>query len=112
RIELPNVLRFGTWVGGDMDGNPNVGAATIEAALAAQRAQVLAQYRDELDALGHVLTQTRDRAGIDAAVEQRLQVCREAMPEAAAKLRARQDDMPYRQLMELMSARLEATADA
>src|SRR5690625_526011 len=39
RVELPNVLRFGTWVGGHMDGNPNVGAETIEAALAAQRAQ-------------------------------------------------------------------------
>ncbi|MGO1893740.1 MAG: phosphoenolpyruvate carboxylase, partial [Luteimonas sp.] len=41
RVELPNVLRFGTWVGGDMDGNPNVGADTIQAALAAQRGQVL-----------------------------------------------------------------------
>ena len=112
RIELPNVLRFGTWVGGDMDGNPNVGAETIEAALAAQRAQVLGQYGDELRALGRVLTQTRDRAGIDDAVEARLRAYREAMPEAAAKLRARQADMPYRQLMELMAARLEATAEA
>lgn len=110
RIALPDVLRFGTWVGGDMDGNPNVGAATVGAALAAQRAQVLGLYRDELRALGQVLTQTRDRAGIDAAVEARLAEYRDAMPEAAARLRARQADMPYRQLMELMSARLEATA--
>ncbi|MGY1458621.1 MULTISPECIES: phosphoenolpyruvate carboxylase [unclassified Luteimonas] len=110
RIELPNVLRFGTWVGGDMDGNPNVGAETIEAALAAQRAQVLGQYRDELKALGQVLTQTRDRAGVDEAVEARLAQYKSLMPMAAAKLRARQADMPYRQLMELMSARLAATA--
>src|SRR4029077_14302133 len=26
-------LRFGTWVGGDLDGNPHAGGATIEAAL-------------------------------------------------------------------------------
>src|SRR5690606_20997580 len=112
RIALPQMLRFGTWVGGDMDGNPNVGAATIEAALAAQRAQVLAQYRDELEALAQVLTQTRDRAGIDAAVEERLAHYRALLPDAAARLRARQADMPYRQLLELMSARLAATGDA
>jgi len=93
-----------------MDGNPKVGADTIEAALAAQRAQVLQQYRDELHALGQVLTQTRDRAGVDAAVESRLREYRALMPGAAARLRARQADMPYRQLMELMTARLVATA--
>src|SRR5690554_1460052 len=110
RIKLPNVLRFGTWVGGDMDGNPNVGADTIEAALAAQRAQVLAQYRAELRALGRVLTQTRDRAGVSGDVEERLAAYRNSMPGAAAALRARQEDMPYRQLLELMSARLDPRA--
>ncbi|MBB1473055.1 phosphoenolpyruvate carboxylase [Luteimonas sp. MC1782] len=110
RIALPNVLRFGTWVGGDMDGNPNVGADTIEAALAAQRAQVLGQYRAELAALGQVLTQSRGRAGVDDAVNARLAAYKALMPKAAARLRARQADMPYRQLMELMSARLAATA--
>src|SRR5690554_5555024 len=109
RVELANVLRFGTWVGGDMDGNPNVGADTIEAALTAQRAQVLAQYRDELAALAQVLTQTRDRAGISGDVEARLEEYREAMPESAARLRARREDMPYCQLLQLMSARLAAT---
>ena len=111
RIDLPSVLRFGTWVGGDMDGNPNVGADTIEAALTAQRAQVLAQYRQELAALGLVLTQTRDRAGISDAVEARVEEYREAIPGVAASLRARQEDMPYRQLLELMSARLVSDDD-
>src|SRR5690606_9122439 len=109
RVEPANVLRFGTWVGGDMDGNPNVGAGTIEAALAAQRAQVLGHYRGELDALARVLTQTRDRAGIDPAVEDRLAHYRQAMPEAAWRLRARREDMTYCQLLQLMAARLDAT---
>ena len=45
-------LRFGSWIGGDLDGNPNVGPATIEDAL--ERARVLARdlYREELRALG------------------------------------------------------------
>ena len=45
-------LRFGTWIGGDLDGNPNVGPETIEDAL--ERARQLARelYRAELRALG------------------------------------------------------------
>jgi phosphoenolpyruvate carboxylase len=109
RVELPPLLRFGTWVGGDMDGNPNVGADTIAAALAAQRAQALANHRADLRALGSVLTQTRDRVGVDAAIETRLSRYRALLPEAAARLRERQADMPYRQLLELMSARLAAS---
>src|SRR5690606_16867739 len=107
RIRLPNVLRFGTWVGGDMDGNPSVGPDTIEAALTAQRSQVLEHYREELRALGRVLTQTRDRAGISSDVEERLAAYREAMPQAAAALPARQDDRPHKQLLALMAARLQ-----
>jgi phosphoenolpyruvate carboxylase len=112
RIELPQLVRFGTWVGGDMDGNPNVGAATIEAALAAQRVQALANYRADLAALGAALSQTPDRAGIDDAVHERLAEYKQLLPEAAARLRARQSDMPYRQLLELMSARLAAAGAA
>ena len=55
RRELPGVavpLRFGTWIGGDMDGNPNAGADTIEDAL--ERARTLSRdlYRAEIRRLG------------------------------------------------------------
>ncbi len=111
RIELPELLRFGTWVGGDMDGNPNVGAATIRAALATQRKQVLAAYRADLLALADILSQSRVRAGIDIAIDQRIDAYRALLPEAAARLRPRMADMPYRSLIELMAARLALSAD-
>ena len=45
-------LRFGTWIGGDLDGNPNVGPETVADAL--ERARQLARdlYRAELRELG------------------------------------------------------------
>ncbi len=107
---LPALLRFGTWVGGDMDGNPNVGADTVRAALAAQRAQILAAYRREIAQLERLLSQSLSRVGVDAAVLERLADYRARLPKATAKLKARYADMPYRHLLSLISARLAATA--
>ena len=106
---LPPLLRFGTWVGGDMDGNPNVGADTIAATLAAQRALVLGAYRHDLAALGELLSQSLARVGVAGAVLARIDDYRERLPAAAARLRPRHGDMPYRNLLALMTARLWAT---
>ena len=108
---LPALLRFGTWVGGDMDGNPNVGADTVRAALVAQRAQILAAYRREIAQLERLLSQSTSRVAVDAAVLARLEDYRARLPRAAAKLKARYADMPYRHLLSLISARLAATAN-
>ncbi len=45
-------LRFGSWIGGDLDGNPHVGGATIEDALGRARRLARDLYRTELTALG------------------------------------------------------------
>ncbi len=45
-------LRFGSWIGGDLDGNPHAGPETIEDALERSRALALRLYRDELTVLG------------------------------------------------------------
>lgn len=107
-LALPDLLRFGTWVGGDMDGNPNVGAATIAATLSAQRALVIGAYRRELQQLARLLTQSLSEIGVSSQVMARLADYRARVP-AAAKLKARYDDMPYRQLLILIGARLAAT---
>ncbi|KGM54712.1 phosphoenolpyruvate carboxylase [Lysobacter arseniciresistens ZS79] len=107
---LPDVLGFGSWVGGDMDGNPNVGADTIAATLAAQRRMVLAAYRRDIDALAELLSQSASRVGIDDAVIARVDAYRELLPDGAARLHPRHADMPYRNLLVLMTARLWATS--
>ncbi|MDR6990447.1 phosphoenolpyruvate carboxylase [Luteimonas sp. 3794] len=109
RPVLPQVLRFGTWVGGDMDGNPNVNGDTMRAALGAQRSQALAQYRRDLRGLGNVLTQTRGRATIDEAITARVDDYRRRLPDADAALNPRHADMPYRRLLDLMQLRLRLT---
>jgi phosphoenolpyruvate carboxylase len=106
---VAGVLRFGTWVGGDMDGNPNVGAATIDDTLAVQRARVLRLYRRELESLSTLLTQSPERVDVDADVLARIDRHRRELPEAP--LRARDADMPYRALLTLMQRRLDATLD-
>lgn len=108
--ELPSVLRFASWVGGDMDGNPNVGADTIAGALRVQRSLVLDAYRRDLRHLAGLLSQTPSRVGIDTAVLERLDAYRSLLPEAARRLRPRHADMPYRQLLTLMAERLAATS--
>ena len=109
-FELPPLLGFGTWVGGDMDGNPNVGADTIAASLAGQRGLVLAAYRRDLRALAELLSQSTVRVQVDDAVLERLEAYRALMPSEAAALKPRHADMPYRNLLTLMEARLAATA--
>jgi len=108
---LPRIVRFASWVGGDMDGNPNVGAATIAMTLRTQRRIVLSLYRAECRDLARVLTQTLDRVGVERSLLSRLADYRVVLPEAAARIRPRHANMPYRCLLQLIAARLAATAD-
>ncbi len=107
--ELPTVLRFASWVGGDMDGNPNVGADTISESLAAQRRMIIDCYRRDISRLERLLSQTLGRVPVSAAVQDLVERYRALLPEAAARIRPRHRDMPYRMLLRLIGARLQAT---
>ena len=108
-IDLPRVLRFGSWVGGDMDGNPNVGAETIAAALRSQRDHVLDRYISETGELARLLSQTQDRVDVATELLRRSERYRGLAPKAAASIRPRHADMPYRVFLTLVRGRLRAT---
>ncbi len=110
-VEVPTrpVLRFGSWVGGDMDGNPNVGAETLRAALARQRDLALDRYRREATELARRLSQSGALTGVSDALRERVATYGAQFPKALATIPARYHDMPYRVLFRLIAARLEAT---
>ena len=69
---LPVPLRFGTWIGGDQDGNPNADGRRAADALARARALALRVYRDEVRELARALgvsdtagRRRRGAAGLD-----------------------------------------------
>ncbi len=106
---VPIFLRFASWVGGDMDGNPNVTAQTLRAALARQRDVLLERYVSEL--LGHArsLTQTSSRVSVDPELLELSAGYGDDFPEVVAAISAREVDMPYRRLFRLIAARVGAT---
>ncbi|MEA5445162.1 phosphoenolpyruvate carboxylase [Gammaproteobacteria bacterium AB-CW1] len=107
---LPPLVRFGSWVGGDMDGNPNVNATTIRETLAEHRQLVLRAYQGELDALYRRLSQSLSRIGVTEALRMRLEQYQRDFPDVVDALPARHRSMPYRVMIRMMQARLAATA--
>ncbi len=105
---LPVLLRFASWVGGDMDGNPNVSADTIRETLARQRSLVLGCYRTELNGLYRQLSQSPPRAGVDPAIATR--IAQDPLYKTVLeRVPVRHHEMSYRVLLSLMHARLEHT---
>lgn len=103
-------VRFASWVGGDMDGNPNVGADTLLETLRRHREVILELYVRDLRSLARRLSQSRPEVEVSeelASLRADLEV---RFPETAEGVPPRQRNMPYRIALSLVAARLEATA--
>ena len=111
KLSIPNFLHFGSWVGGDMDGNPNVNAKTIRSTMARQRSLILNLYYNECAALSTKLSQSRGRIDVNEAVLTKIEEYRSVFPNAYHSVPARHRDMPYRVLLRLIQERLQATYD-
>jgi phosphoenolpyruvate carboxylase len=111
RIRVPSVVRFCSWVGGDMDGNPNVTAKGIRETLGRQRALVLDLYYHECQELARHLSQDLSRIGVSDDLMHQSRLYSGHFPEAANSVPARHRQMPYRCFLRLVGARLQATYD-
>ena len=110
-LQLPSLVKFASWVGGDMDGNPNVNAKTIRATLARQRSLILDLYYNECAALSSKLSQSDDRATFSQGMLDKIEQYREIFPNAYHAVPSRHREMPYRVFLRLVQQRLQSTYD-
>jgi len=109
RLRVPPVVRFASWVGGDMDGNPNVSAETIRSALNQHRRLILGLYQRELDGLYRQLSQSLSRVDVSRDVLRGIDRYALQFFDVFKSISARHHDMPYRLLIRFIQARLSAT---
>jgi len=110
-VTVPTIVNFASWVGGDMDGNPNVNAKSIRSTLARQRALILDLYYNECAALSAKLSQAEDRVSFSSEMLAVLDNYRGVFQNAYHAVPARHRDMPYRVFLRLIQQRLQSTYD-
>ena len=108
--EAPPPLTFGTWIGGDMDGNPSAGPASIAEALDDARQVALRRYRGEVRSLAVELASTRSLVRVSSALEASLARDEAELPGYATEIGARNELEPYRRKLSFMWWRLDNDA--
>jgi len=108
-LELPLIVRFGSWVGGDMETSADVHAKSIRETLARAQRVIIGKYHGECLALAQMLSQSANRVDITPEVMSRIEQYRTLLPGVQSVTPSRHDRMPYRLLLTQIAERLQAT---
>jgi phosphoenolpyruvate carboxylase len=109
QLMVPPFLRLGSWIGGDQDGNPNVGPETLIQALRLQRASVIELYRSSIEELAQEFSQSLQHCSITRALEQSIAHDARRMSDYDRELGPQTAQEPYRRKLSFIWKRLEAT---
>jgi len=113
RVHLPDgppPFGFGTWIGGDADGNPNATAATAGEALEGARRLLLTRYRDEVRSLAAAVGVSSRLIEVDGELLASIARDERELPEYAAEIGDQNVDEPYRRKLSFMWRRLDRDA--
>lgn len=108
---VPNVLRFGSWIGGDRDGNPFVTAESTRAAVTMARRTILPFYIRAVEGLLDELSASVCQVDASPALTDAVDRLRRDMPFASLPRRAQIEHEVYRQFFGYVLHRLTAVRD-
>ena len=89
-------LSFGTWIGGDRDGNPNITAEVTKAAILLQNSHFTRTVFEHLDELRQALSISTKLAGVSVELEKSVAQDLEKLPEIENRYRRINVEEPYR----------------
>lgn len=106
-IVVPSFLKFGSWIGGDRDGNPNVTPQTTVAAVRLHAQEIILEYIRRLRDLSHVLTHSSLLCTPSADLLVSLANDEKYVEKAFSEKPERYMQEPYRRKIQVMLYRLE-----
>jgi phosphoenolpyruvate carboxylase len=104
--EAHSPLRFGTWIGGDQDGNPAAGPTTIGEALDRARRLALTRYRSEVRELASTLGVASTLVGVSGELIESLRRDDRELATYARQIGSQNADEPYRRKLSFVWHRL------
>lgn len=107
--QIPALFRFGSWVGSDRDGNPNVTPETTVDAAEQMRAFILSRYLSNVEALQARLSQDVGRGHVDPELLESLANDERELPDVRYTIGPRQVAEPYRRKLAFVHRRLRLT---
>jgi len=107
QVDIPAFIRFGSWIGGDRDGNPNVTAAITSWTLRTQSIEVLKEYQRRLADLYQLLGHSSRFCKISPILLASLEKDADDFPELAEWVNQRFPSEPYRRKLRYMMTRLD-----
>ncbi|TAK07087.1 MAG: phosphoenolpyruvate carboxylase [Candidatus Manganitrophaceae bacterium] len=106
---IPPFLRFGSWIGGDRDGNPSVTAKDTEWTVLRQKELIFQLYLESINHLLVEMSQSKYLVGVSEALSLSIQEDAGDFPDQAPPLLTRNPYEPYRQKLGFVKLKLEAT---
>jgi phosphoenolpyruvate carboxylase len=110
--ELPRVVRFGSWIGGDRDGNPFVTPVCTRDALRMARATILDFYAAAVDELHERLSSSTMQARASAALASKVEEYGRTLPPGRAGAATDAEAEVYRRFLSFVLRRLRASREA
>ncbi|WP_430910331.1 phosphoenolpyruvate carboxylase [Methylobacterium sp. sgz302541] len=108
KFEVPPFFQFGSWIGGDRDGNPYVTAAVTRATLQRNALASLQRYRDGVNQLGRMLSITERSLPVPETFKRELAALLAESGDGRA-IAGRNPGEAYRQFLTCILRKLDAT---
>ncbi|MEV3977794.1 phosphoenolpyruvate carboxylase [Nonomuraea sp. NPDC049758] len=102
-------IRYGSWIGGDRDGNPNVTAKVTRDTIQIQSEHVLTALETACTRIARTLTASAQFSPCSAELKGALAAAVDAHPELVSELATRSPREPHRQWLLYVAARIAAT---